>query len=282
MGTQLPLPKKGGRAPQFSEYVYCGQTVEWIKMALGTQVGLDPGHILLDGDPAPPPQKRGQSPPNFQNMSIVAKQLNGSRWHLAHRWASIQATLLDGDPAPNPQRGTPPIFGPCLLWPNGWMDEDATWYGSWPRPRPRCVIWGCSSPAPRKRHISPPPLSGPCLLWPRSPVSAIAELLYPYLKRILYFCVVLENSQQLWRSSEELVISTSGVDAGVIYHHNHNRFTALFTGPPGWADARRELLDFMVQGKINKGRHTDHAAGRHSIRTNQCLPPPSPMGDSVV
>jgi len=24
-----------------------------------------------------------------------------------------------------------------------------------------------------------------------------------------------------------------------------------------------------VQGKINRGRHTDHLAGRHSIRTNQ-------------
>jgi len=35
-----------------------------------------------------------------------------------------------------------------------------------------------------------------------------------------------------------------------------NRFMALFPGPPGWADARRELLDFMVQGKINRGRHT--------------------------
>jgi len=33
---------------------------------------------------------------------------------------------------------------------------------------------------------------------------------------------------------------------------------------------------FMVQGKINRGRHTDHSAGRHSIRTNQCPPPPSP------
>jgi len=21
----------------------------------------------------------------------------------------------------------PPIFGPCLLWPNGCMDQDATW-----------------------------------------------------------------------------------------------------------------------------------------------------------
>jgi len=33
---------------------------------------------------------------------------------------------------------------------------------------------------------------------------------------------------------------------------------------------------FMVQGKTNRGRHTDHPAGRHSIRTNQCSPPPSP------
>jgi len=40
--------------------------------------------------------------------------------------------------------------------------------------------------------------------------------------------------------------------------HTHNRFTALFPGPPGWASARRELLDFMVQGEINRGRHTDH------------------------
>jgi len=52
-------------------------------------------------------------------------------------------------------------------------------------------------------------------------------------------------------------------------------FTALFPGPPGRAGARRELLDFMVQGKINRGRHTDYPAGRHSIRTNQCPPPPS-------
>jgi len=35
-----------------------------------------------------------------------------------------------------------------------------------------------------------------------------------------------------------------------------------------------ELLDFMVQEKINRGRHTNHPAGRHSIRTNQCPPPP--------
>ena len=57
-------------------------------------------------------------------------------------------------------------------------------------------------------------------------------------------------------------------------HYNH--FTAIFTGPAGWAGGRRELLDFTVQGKINRGRHTDYPAGCHSIQTNQCPPPPSP------
>jgi len=51
--------------------VYCGQTVGWIKMKLGTQVGLSPGHIVLDGDPVPPLQKGGIAP-NFRPMSIVA------------------------------------------------------------------------------------------------------------------------------------------------------------------------------------------------------------------
>jgi len=31
-----------------------GQTAGWIKMPLGTEVDLGPGHILLDGDPDPP------------------------------------------------------------------------------------------------------------------------------------------------------------------------------------------------------------------------------------
>ena len=42
--------------------LYCGQTVGWIKMKLGTGVGLGSGHIVLDGDPAPPPQKGHSSP----------------------------------------------------------------------------------------------------------------------------------------------------------------------------------------------------------------------------
>jgi len=34
--------------------------VGWIKMKLGMEVGLVPGDVVLDWDPAPPPKKNGQ------------------------------------------------------------------------------------------------------------------------------------------------------------------------------------------------------------------------------
>jgi len=47
------------------------------------------------------------------------------------------------------------LFGStCLLWPNGWMEHDTTWYEDRPRPRRHCVIWGLSS-SDAKGHSSP-------------------------------------------------------------------------------------------------------------------------------
>ena len=46
--------------------------------------------------------------------------------------------VLDGVAAP-PNGAQPPVFGSCLVWPNNWMDEDATWYKGRPWPRPHCV-----------------------------------------------------------------------------------------------------------------------------------------------
>jgi len=37
-----------------------------------------------------------------------------------------------GNPAAHPdaKKGAqPPIFGPCLFWPNTWIDPDDTWHG---------------------------------------------------------------------------------------------------------------------------------------------------------
>ena len=45
--------------------VYCGQTVGWIKMKLGTEVGIGPCHIVLDGDSVPPKKGHRPSRPEF-------------------------------------------------------------------------------------------------------------------------------------------------------------------------------------------------------------------------
>jgi len=39
-----------------------------------------------------------------------------------------------------------PVGDVGVLWPNGWMDQDATWYRGRPRPKSYCVRWGPSSP----------------------------------------------------------------------------------------------------------------------------------------
>ena len=44
----------------------------------------------------------------------------------------------------------PPIFGQCLLWSNGWMDQDPTWYGCIDLGPGNIVLDG--DPVPPKGH----------------------------------------------------------------------------------------------------------------------------------
>jgi len=53
-------------------------------------------------------------------------------------------------------------------------------------------------------------------------------------------------------------------------------FYGHFSGTTRVSRCQKRTSGLMVQGKINRGRHTDYPAGHHSIRTNQCPPPPSP------
>jgi len=143
--------------------VYCGQTAPSIKMKLGTELGLGPSHIVLDGNPAHP--KKGHSPRPILCPCLL--------WPNA--WMHQDATWYTGRPRPRPhcaRSGTSspskkghssPIIGQRLLQPNGWMHLDATWYGGRPLPRWR---WGPSSPPPKKGAQIP--IFGPCLLWPKS------------------------------------------------------------------------------------------------------------------
>jgi len=71
--------------------------------------------------------------------------------------------VLNGDQAP-PKGAQPPILGPYLLWSNGWMDQDATWYGGSARPRPYCKM-GTQLHRPERGTAPLPPIFGPSLLW---------------------------------------------------------------------------------------------------------------------
>ena len=84
-GDPAPHPRNG-HGPQFSAHDCCGPTAKWIKMPLGRELGLVPGDFVLDGNPAAPSPNRGaEAPKKFRPMFIVAKRLDGSRWHLAWR-----------------------------------------------------------------------------------------------------------------------------------------------------------------------------------------------------
>jgi len=116
-----------------------------------------------------PPQKGA----NFRPMSIVAKRLGRMKMPLGMEVGLDPSdTVVQGTQLTLPKTGEqPPIFGPCLSWPNGWMDQDATWYGDRPRPRPQCARWGPSSSLLSKRGTAP--IFSPCLLWPKGRLSQL-------------------------------------------------------------------------------------------------------------
>jgi len=129
-------PEKGHSPPQFSAHVYCGQTAMSTRIPLGMELGLSLGEIVLDGDPTPHPLV-GHIPQFSAN--VYCGQMAG--WTKLPLGMEVGLSpgnfVFDEDPAFPQKRGIAPrpIFGPCLLLPNGWMDQDATWYGGKPQPR---------------------------------------------------------------------------------------------------------------------------------------------------
>ena len=75
-------------------------------MPLDAEAGLGLGHIVLDGDPAPPTRKE-HSAPNCRPMCVVAKRLDGSKCHLFNVVLGPDHIVLDGDPSAH------------VYWPNG-------------------------------------------------------------------------------------------------------------------------------------------------------------------
>jgi len=99
-------------------------------MPLGMEVGVGPGDIVLDGDPVRP-HKKWHSPSQFSAHVYWVQTAVCIRIPLVTGVGlSLGDIVFDADPPPLPKKGTEPSnFRPLfLLWPNGWMDQDATWY----------------------------------------------------------------------------------------------------------------------------------------------------------
>jgi len=165
-GDCAPPPQKGEETPKFSAHVHCGQTAEWIQMVVGMEVGLSPGDFMTLTMGTSPLPKKGVEPSQFSAHAYCGQTAAWIKMPLGTEVGlGPDDIVLDGDPAP-PQKGggAPcPIFGPCLLWPNSCMDQDATCHRGRRWPTPDCVRWGPRSPSPK---MAQPPIFGQCLLWP--------------------------------------------------------------------------------------------------------------------
>jgi len=151
-------------------------------MLLGTEIGLGPGDIVLDGGPAAPPLKKGHSSPHF-SAHVYCGQTAG--WIKMPLGTEVRLDpgdiLLDGDPPPFQKRGhsNHPLFAPRLLWPNGWMDLDATWYRGIGLGPGEIALDGNRAP-PTEIGTAAPTCRAMSILAKRSPISATAELFLNY------------------------------------------------------------------------------------------------------
>jgi len=113
-------------------------------------ISLVPGHIVLDGDSAPLPQRDTTTQFSAhiccgQMVVWIKMPLGIEPRRICVRWG----------PSSPPQKGggvPSPIFGLCPLWPNCWMDQYGTWHGGGPWCRPNFARWGPSK-LPKRGHI---------------------------------------------------------------------------------------------------------------------------------
>jgi len=77
-------------------------------MKLGMQVGLGPGHIVLDGDPAPPPQ-RGTAP-QFSAHICCGQMAAWIKMSLGMKLGLGQGDFVLDGTLPSPKGGGAPQF----------------------------------------------------------------------------------------------------------------------------------------------------------------------------
>jgi len=125
-------------------------------------------HRVSWGPSSPPP--KGQSPPPQYSAHFYCGQTAGCiKMPLGIEVGlSPGDFVLDGDRGSLPKNGAEPPsnFRPCLLWPNGWMDQDGMALGMEVGlgSTGHIVLDGNSAQLPKKGQ-SPPPNFRPILFW---------------------------------------------------------------------------------------------------------------------
>jgi len=125
------------------------------------KLGMPWPHCVRWGPSSPPP--KGHSP-QFSAHICCGQMAAWIKMSLGMELGVGPADfVLDAPPSPKGGQ-RPQIFGPCLLWPNGWMDEAGTRHGYRPQPRRLCARWRPSPLPKRGRGRAPSPIFGAFLL----------------------------------------------------------------------------------------------------------------------
>ena len=118
-----PSFSKKGHNPQFSTHVCCGQTDEWIKMSLGTEIRLGPGDIVLDGDPAPAEKRGGIAAAQFSAHALWPNSCmdQDATWYGGG--PRLSDLVLAREPRSLPKRGTSSQCSAnvCCSQADGWI-----------------------------------------------------------------------------------------------------------------------------------------------------------------
>jgi len=137
MGAQLPLPQRGTAPPIFGPYLL------WLNGCMDQDAtwfggSPQPNRLCVRWGPHSPSLKRGQSPQIF-GLCLLCQTAGWIKMALGMEVGLRSGDfVLDGDPVSPPQKRS----GPFLLWPNGWMHQDATWYRGRHQPRGLRIRWG--------------------------------------------------------------------------------------------------------------------------------------------
>ena len=140
---------------------------------------------MLNWNPPPPPSKLAQ-PPNFRPTS-VGQRAGWIKTPLSRDVGLGPGDIvLDGDPAISNGKGhsSPPLFGPCLLWPNG-------------RPS-QVLLSSCTKGCPK--------ILNTLLITPLASGKPSPQRLYPYLPRL---SPSLSRHRPVLRITFSLIISLS-------------------------------------------------------------------------